>query len=546
MPDSPKIQIDWSKPIRVRTSTGAGWVRWWVIPPEYLQGFFAFWKKNNIRLKFQGYTLGKNKLGNWTLSEWKEIKEKFNEKLGQRFEIQTERTIPKYNIRTSQGLKEFQVPLVEVLCSAINVGGAALDGSDTGAGKTFVAIAVARELGMKIGVVCPKSVISVWNKIIKLHFGMSPEFVLNYEAVKTGKYKEVGVWDRVSRTSRREKFRWTLPTDTLIVFDESHRLKGGDTKNSQIAQAAKEQGYKMLFCSATNAIDPVELKTVGFILGLYKGGKWAEFLRKHDCEKKRLGWQFNGNKEVLKKLHADLFLDRGVRIRREDIKEFPDCDIMAEAYDIDESSQAELNAVYKEMEKELILLKAKSKTVQEYQASAMVAQLRARQKAELIKVPLFVDMVEEALEDGMSVVLFVNFSDTVRALSKRLDTNCIVWGNNKGDERERHVDDFQSDRKRVIIVNSAAGGVGLSLHDLNGNYPRLAIISPHPSAVVLKQCLGRVWRTGGKTKSLQKIVFVAGTVEEQVCDKLKTKLDHLDLINDGDLSQTPVFEEHIT
>jgi superfamily II DNA or RNA helicase len=139
----------------------------------------------------------------------------------------------------------------------------------------------------------------------------------------------------------------------------------------------------------------------------------------------------------------------------------------------------------------------------------------------------------------MSAAIFVNFSETVRALSKRLDTNCVVWGENKGSERERHISDFQSDKKRVIIINIKAGGAGLSLHDLNGNYPRISLISPTPSAVDLRQALGRVWR---KTKSLQKIIFAANTVEEEVCEKVKLKLSSLDTINDGDVSLGNEFD----
>jgi superfamily II DNA or RNA helicase len=195
------------------------------------------------------------------------------------------------------------------------------------------------------------------------------------------------------------------------------------------------------------------------------------------------------------------------------------------------------------MEKELKKLQIQCKNTKEYQVNAMVVMLRARQKAELIKVPLFVEMVEDALEDGMSVAIFVNFSDTVRALSKRLDTSCVVWGEKKGDERDRNIVDFQSDKKRVIIINVKAGGSGLSLHDLNGNYPRIALLSPTPSAVDLRQALGRVWREGGKTKALQKIIFVANTVEEEVCDKVKLKLQSLDTINDGDLlDSSDMFE----
>ena len=533
--------INWSETNKVQTKYGSKWMRYWVIPKDYLEGFFVFWNNSKIKLKAQGYSISKNKLGQWTLNEWQTNKADFRSDFGRDNKvepliIQKESTLQSYTVKNVKGLKEFQIPSVAKLCAAILKNKAALDGSDTGAGKTYTAVGVARELSMGIAVVCPKAVIYSWNKVIKDHFGMKPEFVLNYESVKTGKYKEIGVWKSVSKISTREFFQWNIPKNTLIIFDESHRLKGHGTQNSEIAIAAKKQGYKILCCSATNAINPIELKCVGLITGLYKTGKWLAFLREHGCEQGRFGWEFSGDKDVLKKLHADLFLDRGVRVRRDDIKGFPDSEVIAEAYNIDEKSQKELKEVYEEMEKELKYLQAQCKNTKEYQLNSMVIMLRARQQAELIKVPLFVEMAEDALEDGMSVVIFVNFSETVRALSKRLNTNCVVWGENKGNERDVYIADFQSDKKRVIIVNIKAGGAGLSLHDLNGNYPRLSLISPTPSAVDLRQALGRVWRDGGKTKSLQKIIFAANTVEEEVCEKVKLKLSDLDTINDGDVS----------
>jgi superfamily II DNA or RNA helicase len=542
-----KLFINWSEPSKVNTKYGPKWMRWWVIPTDYLEGFFVFWNGSKVKLKAQGYSVGKNKLGQWSLYEWQTYKADFREDFGRDnkvtpLKIQQESTLQEYAVKNKNGLREFQIPNVSKLCAAILKNKAALDGSDTGAGKTYTAVGVARELEMNIAVVCPKAVISSWNKVIKDHFGMKPIFVLNYESVKTGKYKDIGVWKKISRTSNREYFQWNIPKNTLLVFDESHRLKGHGTQNSEIAMQAKKQGYTILCCSATNAINPIELKTVGFITGLYKSGKWTNFLREHGCEQGRFGWEFSGDKDVLKKLHADLFLDRGVRVRREDIKGFPDSEVIAEAYNIDEQSEKELKKIYEEMDRELTNLRAICKNTKEYKINAMTIMLRARQQAELIKVPLFVEMAEDAIENGMSVVLFVNFSETVRALSKRLETNCVVWGENKGNEREKHIADFQADKKRVIIVNIKAGGAGLSLHDLNGNYPRISLISPTPSAVDLRQALGRVWRDGGKTKSLQKIIFAANTVEEEVCEKVKLKLTSLDTINDGDVSIGTEFD----
>ena len=52
----------------------------------------------------------------------------------------------------------------------------------------------------------------------------------------------------------------------------------------------------------------------------------------------------------------------------------------------------------------------------------------------------------------------------------------------------------------------------------------------------MRQCTGRVWRESSKSKSIQKIIFAANTVEERVCESVNKKLDNLDLLNDGDLS----------
>jgi hypothetical protein len=75
--------------------------------------------------------------------------------------------------------------------------------------------------------------------------------------------------------------------------------------------------------------------------------------------------------------------------------------------------------------------------------------------------------------------------------------------------------------------------VGVSLHDLHGRYPRTALICPGWSATDLKQALGRVWRSGGKSTSIQRILYAAGTVEETVASRIEEKLRNLSLLNDG-------------
>ncbi len=292
----------------------------------------------------------------------------------------------------------------------------------------------------------------------------------------------------------------------------------------------------MLFCSATNATNPLELKTVGMAIKLFENSKqYYNWLYAHGVSKGRFGLQFNGNVEVLKKLHQDIFVNRGVRLSRDTIPNFPESQIIADCYNMEDDAKNKINKIYTEMSDELNRLKKKIKENKE-NTSQLTAILRARQKVELVKVPLFMEMIEEAIENGMSVVVFCNFTETIEALSDRLGTKCIVNGEAKyAKTRQQSIDDFQADKERVILVNIQAGGAGLNLHDLNGKYPRLSLISPSYSAVLMRQSTGRVWRDSAKSKSIQKIVFVSGTVEEQVCESVKHKLEHMDTLNDGDL-----------
>ena len=542
-----QFTISWDEPKKVTVSNGSEqWRREWKIPYNLRPGFFAFWKKSKFKLKDEGF--GVYKVGeDWIFTETKLDPILFREFPNQPKPVVTEEVkLPKYKVKYTNGLRPWQIESVAKICSSLKHWNAAIDGSDTGVGKTYVACAVARELGMKIVVICPKSVKESWRRVIVRHFKMKDKLVgiTNYEQLRIGKKDSPIASFVTNRKTHRDKFTWKITKNTLIIWDESQKLKNWKTQNSKTCIAAQKQGYKMLFCSATNATNPLELRTVGSVLNLFKGAKqYYNWLYQHGVHKGQWGLVFTDDikvrKVVLKKLNQDIFVNRGVRLSRDTIPGFPESEVIADCYNMDDEEIKKINSIYAEM---AIELKQLDKRVKRDKAAEMVAILRARQKIELIKVPLFIDMVEEALENGMSAVVFVNFTETINALSKRLDTKCIFDGKVKDTIRQKNVDDFQADKQRVILVNIASGGAGLSLHDLNGNHPRLALISPSYSAVLMRQATGRVWRDDAKTKSIQKIVFVADTVEEQVCENVQKKLANLDLLNDGDLFYEEIYE----
>ncbi len=107
------------------------------------------------------------------------------------------------------------------------------------------------------------------------------------------------------------------------------------------------------------------------------------------------------------------------------------------------------------------------------------------------------------------------------------------------------IEQFQQNKKNIIIVMIQAGGVGISLHDIHGGHPRMSIISPPWSGQDLKQALGRIHRAGSKTPAIQKIVYVAKTYEEQMCQIIKTKLTNIDALNDGILDEVTIKLEEL-
>jgi len=144
-------------------------------------------------------------------------------------------------------------------------------------------------------------------------------------------------------------------------------------------------------------------------------------------------------------------------------------------------------------------------------------------------------MAEDLLAEGKSVAIFANFNATIEALVSKLNIKAgisVIHGNQTAGERQTAIDLFQTDVSRVIICNTAAGGVGISLHDITGKHPRASIISPDWNEKNIIQVIGRVHRAGGKTPSMQRILFAAGTVEESVQKSVNKKIKRLKVLNE--------------
>ena len=404
-----------------------------------------------------------------------------------------------------------------------------LDTSHVGTGKTIVACHLAKILKKPVAVICPKAVIPSWERELA-ECGMEPLFVLNYEKIRTGKTE----W-----MSKRGKkiMSWYLPEDTLMLIDEVHKCKGLYTQNAQLLISLVTQGYSVHAMSATAAEDPTEMRPIGYALGLHSLNKpegelksWFSWMMKFGCTQNQWNaWELR-RKTKLNDLNKVMY---GKNVKRLTVDDFPDSfkDNRVFIEPVAFGSAAKIAKAYKDLDitPEIVTNLLENGTVEDSDW-VLVNLLRARQLAESLKAKDMADMAKDYVEQGHSVVLFVNFSETASTLQQLLECPAILGGQTTA-ERQRVIDDFQEDKEHVIVVNIAAGGTGISLHDINGNRQRISLISPTFNVKDHLQALGRIHRNGAKSDAIQKILVASDSIEEHVMRVVDQKSENLETLH---------------
>jgi superfamily II DNA or RNA helicase len=520
--------VEWSQPIQLNTKRGVRLLK--KAPIEQ-----AFWKvygedKELFRKQMgdAGIQLGKFR-DEWQLTWWSGDDLKFKQIIVTDTQQEAIQELDLVPLLHPEGLLEYQITSVQMGVASMNKYNRALLGHSTGVGKTFCALGIARELGKRIAVICPKPITTDWHRAAKM-MGVEVFEICGWEWTKTGK-SQLGRWT----DDKKKEFRFMLPADVLLVFDEVHRGKGEATQNAYLVRDSVNQNIPAIALSATIADDPTKLWALGQFLGLHQGGKdYFRFLSQNGCRKTRFGMQFTGGHSVLKKLHSRIYPERGNRLRHSDLGDaFPETLIKAKAFDMDNAKK--IANEYDDLCNRIEELRMQ----ENFSANVLAEQTRARQRIEMLKAPAVAAMTRDLLEEGHSIFIAVNYTESRQWLMEELKTDCAIYGGQSDMERRGKIDSFQNDKSRVIIGQIQACREGLNLHDLNGNHSRVSLIMPSPSIYDTKQVLGRVHRSGGKTKSIQFLVYAAGVpIEENICEKLDVKLKRLDVLADGECDPT--------
>jgi superfamily II DNA or RNA helicase len=427
------------------------------------------------------------------------------------------------NHEITQKLISYQVPHLIETITILDKIHICLDTSDTGTGKTYTSMAIAKHYNSKPFIVSPKTIMSTWEYVAN-YFGIQPLAIVNYETLVLGKYYDAKGRRVVCPYLKKinGEYIWNLPNNTIIIFDEAHHCCSQGTLVNRLLHGLIDvygKDRKLLLLSATIADTVDKFKIFGLLI------KW------YNCYAKAPDWvtnaKFNPN-YAIKLIHQKLYPNYATRMAISNLIDYPKKQITVDLYTVDNPKK--INKKYDK------LIDAKKDLG--FGLGLLIGKIvKLRQKIESCKIDLFVDLANEYLQNGFSVVIFVNFIKTLEMIAKKLNTTCVICGKQTLNTRHQNIQKFMNNIEKVIICNIQAGSESISLHDKVGNFPRVALISPTWSATKFIQATGRIHRADSKSIALNKIVLCAKTIEEKIFIKLKAKINNINELNEEDLEE---------
>jgi SNF2 family DNA or RNA helicase len=117
---------------------------------------------------------------------------------------------------------------------------------------------------------------------------------------------------------------------------------------------------------------------------------------------------------------------------------------------------AEISAEYKKVEKEVGML--------EPGVEFMGKTTKARRLLSRVKIKPAIDLAENYVSSDESIVVVTEFRETLEKIAGHFGKNaCTICGDMTDKEKQKAIDDFQSGKKKVCVINMIAGGVGVTL-----------------------------------------------------------------------------------
>jgi hypothetical protein len=449
-------------------------------------------------------------------------------------------------------LREHQVEAVAAIRAALAAGRRGfLNADDVGLGKTIETWAGILEMAAAetVLIVCPLAVVAHWRRTIQwMGDGGKRVVVINYDRLK--KLFDVPPDIAARAASRRSKRKTRRVRSArgvarygeayafdVIIWDESHKLRNVEAVRSKMSLRLNAEADFVLWLSATAGQNPLELAYLAPLLAETTGAR-ASDLKDFEkwCEGQGIGvsrgaygkWLWRGDtrdprqregaEQDLEKIRSMLFEGRvpaGIRRSPTDIAGWPEINRILLPVGLDAEDRRLYATIWDEFRDELGLEAAGGARSR----NGLVARLRFRQKASLLRTAATVDLATELLEQGLQVAISVAFKETLTIIREALAKDGYdvveIHGDMAGPEKERQRLAFQEGRAPVCVYTVEEG---ISLHQGEYNDARRAnlIHDLRWSAIQMKQIEGRTHRDGRFSQVYW--MLGEGTVEEDIAE----------------------------
>ena len=422
-----------------------------------------------------------------------------------------------------------------------------IDVSTMGNGKTFTTTYIAHQLNLPMVVICPAKIVTVWEKMKEL--GAVIKSIHSYETMRNAS-KSFPYLNKGSDKDFYVTDEWLKMVDkgVLLVFDESHRIKNSTAIQTQAAIqlvlsiTGRECKSRYMFLSATPYDTEKHIEQSFKALGYTSAKLLSDYnigtkerdnrgildvinnaMRFDEHETERVLENFEPISQttktgVINSIAYELFIRVfKKRIIYSMVSPNLDKDVGTLYGNMTELEYARYRMAIKHLS-EVVLFDDQSGTVGTNKSKDKLAQLSiASRDLEHVKAGIFAREAASILNSNPNakVIIAVSYNTTIPMIMDRFqvlanDRPLIINGE---PIYKRHVEEtkrvFQefNNQYRLLIVNVASGAEGISLHDLDGSFPRTMLISPSYSISKLHQASGRIVRVGAKSVGTVRVIY---------------------------------------
>jgi SNF2 family DNA or RNA helicase len=415
---------------------------------------------------------------------------------------------------------------------------------DMGTGKTITTIAVVGSLAesgkiKRLLVVCPKSIVGVWEE----EFAKFADYEYRLAVLEGDTAKKADTLRHMTGSGLQivvvnYESCWRLEAELTkwkpdaVVCDESSKIKNPQAKQSKaLHRLGKESRYNLILTGTPVTNNPLDFfSQYKFLDENVFGASFYSFRARYAIiggygNKQIVGYR--NMAELVSKAHSIAF-----RIRIEDAVELPDKIDEIRLIELERNARSIYDSIDRESYAELMNGEVTTRNVLTRllrlsqctggfirdDADGIVQEV-SRAKLEALE-----DILDECLEQGKKVVVFVRFVPEIEAIERLLKKSKTAYSVIHGGiaDRAEQVERFQTDPTvKVFIGQLQTTGMGLTLTAAS-----VAVFySLDFSFANYEQSRARIHRIGQTQKCLYIHLVAKNTVDEKVLDALRHKGD---------------------